>query len=103
MSSASPPRRAASPPLAAYQSAPWGRHPTSSRAGSSSDSDHDAAELRNYDAEQEESAASESGGEDTTRDRRRRQRIHFDVEQLQTVYHLPLKTVSAIVSVGWLC
>ncbi|KAG6947473.1 hypothetical protein JG688_00015532 [Phytophthora aleatoria] len=98
MSSASPPRPGASPLLASLRRAPWPLQATSGHSGSSSDSDQDEVALSdatNDYVEQEETAPSDSEAEDTTRSRRRRQRIHFDVEQLQTVYHLPLKTVSS--------
>ncbi|CAI5727398.1 unnamed protein product [Peronospora farinosa] len=57
---------------------------------------HEEQSLNNEedDEEEEESAASGSEVEDFTRGKRRRQRIHFNVEQLQTVYYLPLKTAA---------
>ncbi|KAG4230024.1 hypothetical protein PC116_g21669 [Phytophthora cactorum] len=98
MSSASPPRPGVSPLPASLRRAPWPLQAMSGHSGSSSDSDQDEVALSdatNDYVEQEETAPSDSEAEDTTRSRRRRQRIHFDVEQLQTVYHLPLKTVSS--------
>ncbi|KAF4041719.1 RWP-RK domain [Phytophthora infestans] len=77
--------------------APWPLQDASGRAESSSDSDQDEAAFsdatHDY-LEQEEAAPSDSEAEDTTHIRKRRQRIHFDVAQLQTVYHLPLKTAA---------
>ncbi|UIZ28635.1 hypothetical protein KXD40_009414 [Peronospora effusa] len=102
MSPPSPARRAVSPPSTTCVAASCGHHLTSSHEEGSSDSDYDEQALNNEedDEEEEESAASGSEVEDFTRGKRRRQRIHFNVEQLQTVYHLPLKTVSAIVTFG---
>ncbi|KAG2773604.1 hypothetical protein PC129_g17433 [Phytophthora cactorum] len=97
MSSASPPRPGVSPLPASLRRAPWPLQAMSGHSGSSSDSDQDEVALSdatNDYVEQEETAPSDSEAEDTTRSRRRRQRIHFDVEQLQTVYHLPLKTAA---------
>ncbi|RQM15860.1 hypothetical protein DD237_006695 [Peronospora effusa] len=98
MSSPSPARRAVSPPPTTCVATSCGHHLTSSHEEGSSDSDYEEQSLNNEedDEEEEESAASGSEVEDFTRGKRRRQRIHFNVEQLQTVYHLPLKTVSAI-------
>ncbi|KAE9098895.1 hypothetical protein PF005_g15757 [Phytophthora fragariae] len=68
-------------------------------SSSSSDSAHDldTAAPRNdedaNDSEEDDSTASASEAEGASR-RRRRQRIHFGVDQLQTVYHLPLKTAA---------
>ncbi|CAI5742003.1 unnamed protein product [Peronospora destructor] len=93
MSSPSPPRRAVSPPPATCVAASWGHHLTLSHVEGSSDSDYDEQALNNEE-DDEESAASGSEVEDFTRGKRRRQRIHFDVERLQTVYHLPLKTAA---------
>ncbi|RMX64804.1 hypothetical protein KXD40_009422 [Peronospora effusa] len=102
MSSPSPARRAVSPPPTTCVATSCGHHLTSSHEEGSSDSDYEEQSLNNEedDEEEEESAASGSEVEDFTRGKRRRQRIHFNVEQLQTVYHLPLKTVSAIVTFG---
>ncbi|KAG7376726.1 hypothetical protein PHYPSEUDO_012842 [Phytophthora pseudosyringae] len=88
---------AASPRHAALQRTPWTLQAASSHAGSSSDSDQEAEALSdggNDAVEQGESAPSDSEAEDPTHSRKRRQRIHFDVQQLQTVYHLPLKTAA---------
>ncbi|KAG7385475.1 hypothetical protein PHYBOEH_009012 [Phytophthora boehmeriae] len=56
--------------------------------GSSSSSGSDAAPSEEEDEEELENV---SQGNGSSR-RRYRQRIHFNVEQLQAVYHLPLKT-----------
>ncbi|CAI5716607.1 unnamed protein product [Peronospora farinosa] len=70
--------------------------PSPARRAQRSDSDYEEQSLNNEedDEEEEESAASGSEVEDFTRGKRRRQRIHFNVEQLQTVYYLPLKTAA---------
>ncbi|CAH0489661.1 unnamed protein product [Peronospora farinosa] len=96
MSSPSPARRAVSPPSTTCVATSCGHHLTSSHEEGSSDSDYDEQALNNEEdyEEEEESAASGSEVEDLTRGKRRRQRIHFNVEQLQTVYHLPLKTAA---------
>ncbi|CAI5702600.1 unnamed protein product [Peronospora effusa] len=97
MSPPSPARRAVSPPSTTCVAASCGHHLTSSHEEGSSDSDYDEQALNNEEddeEEEEESAASGSEVEDFTRGKRRRQRIHFNVEQLQTVYHLPLKTAA---------
>ncbi|CAH0473174.1 unnamed protein product [Peronospora belbahrii] len=76
--------------------ASWGHYPPSSHAGSSSESEYDKQAFNNEenDEDEEESTASDSEAEDFNRGTRRRQRIHFNVERLQTVYHLPLKTAA---------
>lgn len=66
-----------------------------SHAGNSSDSDHDKPGFSN---EEDDEESSDSETDNLARGKRRRQRIHFDVKELQTVYHLPLKTVSALAS-----
>uniref|UniRef100_A0AAV1V836 RWP-RK domain-containing protein n=1 Tax=Peronospora matthiolae TaxID=2874970 RepID=A0AAV1V836_9STRA len=64
-------------------------------AGSSSNSDHDAEALSNDDdGVQEESPASRLEAGHSVRGQKRRQRIHFDVLQLKSVFHLPLKTAA---------
>ncbi|KAE8979282.1 hypothetical protein PR003_g25792 [Phytophthora rubi] len=103
MSSTSPPPRAATSSASASHKSFARPHPDPTSmynaSSSSSDSAHDldAAAPRNdedaNDSEEDDSTASASEAEGTSR-RRRRQRIHFGVEQLQTVYHLPLKTAA---------
>ncbi|CEG50451.1 RWP-RK domain [Plasmopara halstedii] len=66
---------------------------SSSHTESSCDSDQ-FSDVDNIQIEQEEEASSDLEVAFVTRYRRRRQRIHFNVEQLQTVYHLPLKTAA---------
>ncbi|KAL3659292.1 hypothetical protein V7S43_015563 [Phytophthora oleae] len=80
------------------QGSPWGIQTTLSHTGSNSDSDQEVAEVSNASnktADQKQTVASDSEAEDSTSGKRKRKRIHFNVEHLQTVYHLPLKTVSA--------
>ncbi|KAE9075150.1 hypothetical protein PF006_g28388 [Phytophthora fragariae] len=103
MSSTSPPPRATTSSASASHESFARPHPDPTSmynaSSSSSDSAHDldAAAPRNdedaNDSEEDDSTASASEAEGTSH-RRRRQRIHFGVEQLQTVYHLPLKTAA---------
>ena len=102
MSSASCPQNAATPPSA--PSSPNIRRkndaPSTIDAGSSSDSDSDDDDsVRSNDddvAELKGSTAIDAEAQNSIRGRKRRQRLHFDVQQLKTVFHLPLKTVSAL-------
>lgn len=95
MSSASPQQSS----LSATQRDQRPLQATTSYAGSSSESNEDEVVLSDVgnvhvgQEGEEEEASSDSEAESGIRYKRRRQRIHFNVEQLQTVYHLPLKTV----------
>ena len=100
MSSASRSNDAAAPPPTTSSQGTFSRKQEATSvidAGSSSNSDHDAEALSNDDdGVQEESPASLLEAGSSVRGRKRRQRIHFDVLQLKSVFHLPLKTVSAL-------
>ncbi|RLN67022.1 hypothetical protein BBJ28_00024907 [Nothophytophthora sp. Chile5] len=60
---------------------------------SSSGSDQDALSNNSGEEEEREEEAANGFESDGVARKGRRQRIHFDVEQLQALYHLPLKTV----------
>ncbi|KAK1935445.1 hypothetical protein P3T76_010670 [Phytophthora citrophthora] len=98
MSSPSSSEPSSSSHLNSLQITKEGIQTTSSHTRSDSNSDEDAAALidtSNQEARQNQTVGSDSEAEDPTSGKRKRKRIHFNVEQLQTVYHLPLKTVSA--------
>ncbi|KAI9919730.1 hypothetical protein PsorP6_017300 [Peronosclerospora sorghi] len=95
MNHASSSRPVASSPLSTRQNGTWRRNVAPSHA---TESDDDEPAPMNNEGEHEESAESDLEAEDCTPGRRRRRRIHFEVKQLQAVYHLPLKTVSPITS-----
>ncbi|POM68858.1 Hypothetical protein PHPALM_14923 [Phytophthora palmivora] len=75
-----------SPLSPGHQKSPQQLQATSIHAASSSDGDHNEVELNDDDPEDP------LPSDEDSRRSNKRQRIHFGVEQLQTVYHLPLKT-----------
>jgi hypothetical protein len=99
MSSASSRQLAATAASARHQ-VTWPSLTTSAlHATPSDDEEYTNQEARE---QEEETASSDSEVESSTTGRRQRQRIHFDVQTLQSVYHLPLKTVGNVLHVSYL-
>ncbi|TDH69816.1 hypothetical protein CCR75_006445 [Bremia lactucae] len=94
MSSATP-THSNGPSFSAVNRALWTHQLAVGRSGLSGESDQKKAMIN---ASSENGCKREEPGvtenEDMSGFRRQRQRIHFNVEQLQTVYHLPLKTAA---------